>query len=296
MRTTVIDEAKEILHELQILGMQQVTLYKSVNPKEERVPISYLGGQYRISPNGFYIPSDIVAHSIEILIDPVIFFLITIESFWNFFQILQKKVDCILIQFAVRGLLEYAYRILWYSELSEQEKKKTAIKYWLCHYGLILSGQHKEKRMAQYKKLLTELTKAEQEKFPSVLDVASRNVFHRIQFRLFPSLTDERLKGMISKIRPKLWRGFSGDDIEKFFRSLSGYSHADMLYIRNIEQEQENKKFIWRCVATMFIAGHQVIETTNKKLPPEKNIDLQKIVDKMRNMATVLYTESRYAS
>ncbi len=292
---SVIDDTKSSLSNILACGLQQISSYEEQHPKNV-VRGTHFGTIYQSSEYGLFTPTNRATITVDALVDPDAFLFQLLSSFWNFFRLLHNQIDDVLVQFAMRGLLECSYRIFWYSRLSEGEKVKLATKYWICFVGRMLCRNKDQKRQKEYENLISRLDLKEQIKFPKVFDSVARIYFHRINYKLYRSVTDQNLKKLITQQRHKLWRGFSGEDIEEFFRTLSGYVHADTLYTVNIESEQKNKKFVWRCAAIMFVASCQVIETTNEMLPDNNKVKLREIVEQIRKIVPVLYEYSRHTA
>jgi len=278
---------KAVLTEVHKAGLTQLEEIRKPLKTPTRT-VTHVGQKWT-SLGGIFLPQkDVLA---DVATEPDSFLLQMLSAFWKLFATISEKVEEPISVFAIRPVVELAFRqIVWYSLQNPEAQKEIAVKYWLYNTAWILNGGKDERWLSDYKKFMALLNPSGEKEFSKIqqdgfqLDKIA-NGLHR----LFPSITDSQILAQLEPYLEELWGvKFSKDYVGKAYRHFSLYTHAHLFAITNLENYKTSKKHMFSCATLLVFSGYHILNFIDKEIL-KQNADFSGLKSMIAEVVPALY-------
>lgn len=286
--------AKELLGSYRRLGLQQIELYKELNP--DFIRRMTINGQELGEIDGVFVPMPEVVRRIMAQEDAYIVDIL--DGFWNYFLLNEKYLDSPARQGIDRTLMEYCYqRLIPLTNYTATEMRRTLLISQLCDLGMILAAPSEPDRpnipgyTDDYNYFTSQLASDEDRvKFANLQSQDyPTHEFAKAKHALLPSFFKAFNDYSDDMVFP--WADSSQEGVEKVRRSilrmylhLHDFVHGSHTAALSAVEAMEDDKHVFASWSVTTQCGYQVLSTVNVKYLNNRTVDLTEIIENTRQL------------
>ena len=280
-------QAKSLLHNYREAGLQQLKIYKELNPgpiKKTRINGDEMG-----ELNGVYQPIEVVKRKVVVQEDT--FLIGMLECIWNYFLLNTEDLESPSRQGIDRTLLELCYqKLIPFIKATNSEKTRIMLITSICDVGMILAAPSEQDRAAvpgytdDYNFWVSQLSiTSDKDKYEQLQkDGYPTHEFSKAKHNLWPSFYKSFTENSSSIIFP--WADNNKNPTEKakvsflrLYNHLHDFVHGSHLSALTAIEARDSKDHIFATCAISMQVGYQVLYIINKKFLGDRAIELNEL-------------------
>jgi hypothetical protein len=283
----LLGNMKELLAHFRRLGLEQIEIFKDLNPSPVRRKM--IGGHIFGEIDGCFMPMEevirrAVAQENTFLVD-------LIEGFWNYYLLNTTYLESPARQGIDRTLLEYCYqKLITFINLTPSDKKRKLLISRLCDIGMILAAPSEHDRSLipsytdDYNYFVSQLHRDDDKiRFQRLrAEGYPTHEFAKAKHSLWPSFFIAFGNNQEDLIFP--WANNTIDGIEKVKSSIlqmylhqHDFVHGSHTSAITALESINSKKHLFASSAIAIQTGYQILHTVNVVYLGESAVDLLEI-------------------